>query len=264
MIVMKRTLISLALAATVASGSAMAWTANGSGGNFELGGSLNPFTPETPWEVKVGDAITGLDAEVQKGQKMVEIKLNNAIPILGIRTKVKKAFAGKSGYSPQIDFGDAIDMGDLISGDLKLTLAVKGLDGAKIGTMTAPFFAAGFMSWKNTNSGNGGSAGMYASSPGDGFFGGLRTIDDQSNPADNVRAAIKLMPDIADKLDPQGFTLEKEMDKVSFNVSKLLYSGFYASGIEAGKAVRIALESPASADVPVQWKASLPVTVVYM
>ena len=61
---MKKTLIALAVAASAAvSGSAMAWTANGTGGSVDMGGTLIPEGKVTPWEVKVGDAVKGLDAE---------------------------------------------------------------------------------------------------------------------------------------------------------------------------------------------------------
>ncbi|EGJ4498914.1 hypothetical protein INB87_004741, partial [Escherichia coli] len=69
---MKKTLIALAVAASAAvSGSAMAWTANGTGNSVELGGTLTPVEKVSPWEVKTGDAVTGLDAPIQKGQKIV-------------------------------------------------------------------------------------------------------------------------------------------------------------------------------------------------
>ncbi|EJN2318881.1 hypothetical protein NPL52_004738, partial [Escherichia coli] len=78
---MKKTLIALAVAASAAvSGSAMAWTANGTGGSVDLGGTLTPVEKVTPWEVKVGDAVTGLDAQIQKGQKVVDVAVNKAIP----------------------------------------------------------------------------------------------------------------------------------------------------------------------------------------
>ena len=67
---MKKTLIALAVAASaVVSGSAMAagWEQNGTGGSVDLGGTLTPVEKATPWEVKVGDAVTGLDGQIQKG-----------------------------------------------------------------------------------------------------------------------------------------------------------------------------------------------------
>lgn len=52
---MKKTLIVLAVTASVmTSGSAMAWTLNGSGGSVELGGTLTPAEKVTLWEVKTG------------------------------------------------------------------------------------------------------------------------------------------------------------------------------------------------------------------
>ncbi|WP_155237820.1 fimbrial protein [Erwinia amylovora] len=258
---MKKTLITLALVATAASGSAMAWTASGTGGNVELGGSLNPFDGETPWEVKVGDAMTALDAQVQKGQTKVDIKVNNPIPVLGIRTKEKNAFAGNSGYCPQINFGDAFEIEDFIKGEFTLTLPVKGMDDAKIGTMTAPFAVAGIMSFKS--SGTGGATGMYAADVGDGFFGGLPLASYNLDPIGKIKIALGLMPDIANNFDKQGYELSG-MDKVSFKYPSTFYSGFYASGIETGQTINISLDSPASADVPVRWKASMPVTVTYI
>ena len=102
---MKKTLIAMTVAASaVVSGSAMAgsWQASGSGGTFEMSGTL---TPEfvTPWEVYVGDAVTGLDTTVKFGDTSVDITTSKAIPILGIRTQTTTAFAGGVGLSPVID-----------------------------------------------------------------------------------------------------------------------------------------------------------------
>ncbi len=72
---MKKTLIALAVAASaVVSGSAMAaWTANGGGGQVEIGGSLTPVTKATPWETAVGAAVTNLNGQVQKNDTKLEI-----------------------------------------------------------------------------------------------------------------------------------------------------------------------------------------------
>lgn len=74
---MKKTLIALTVAVSaVASGSAMAsdWVPDGSGDPVELGGgTLAPAAKVIPWEVEVGDAVTGLDAPIQKGQQNVSI-----------------------------------------------------------------------------------------------------------------------------------------------------------------------------------------------
>ncbi|EOK2317588.1 hypothetical protein ACXAQL_004570 [Escherichia coli] len=70
---MKKTFIALVVAASAAvSVSAMAagWEQNGSGGSVDMSGTLTPVEKVTPWEVKVGDAVTGLDAQIQKDQSV--------------------------------------------------------------------------------------------------------------------------------------------------------------------------------------------------
>ncbi|EKO1151720.1 hypothetical protein PX578_004419, partial [Escherichia coli] len=103
---MKKTLIALVVASSAVSGSAMAagWEENGSGSSVELGGTLTPTTMETPWEVKTGNAVTDLNAQIQKGQRVVNISTNESIPVLGIRTKQNTAFNGQQGITPQIDY----------------------------------------------------------------------------------------------------------------------------------------------------------------
>ncbi|ELO5003679.1 hypothetical protein QUQ70_004860, partial [Escherichia coli] len=140
---MKKTLIALAVAASaVVSGSAMAWTANGTGGNVDLGGTLTPVEKVTPWEVKVGAAVTNLDAAITKGQSEVNITTTSAVPVLGIRTQeASKVFTGKPGISPQIDFHKAIDPTKFSGSVTDLTLSVMDAQGAKIGSLKAPFLA---------------------------------------------------------------------------------------------------------------------------
>lgn len=92
---MRRSLVALAVAAaSVISGSAMAWTANGTGGSVDLSGTLIPQGLVTPWEVKTGTAVTGLDADIEKGQRIVDVAVDNAIPVLGIRTVSQAPFQG--------------------------------------------------------------------------------------------------------------------------------------------------------------------------
>ena len=73
---MKKTLIALAVAASAAvSGTSMAavgeWTPGGEGGSFEMRGTLVVAGADAnPWEVKVGDAVTGLDAQIQEGAEI--------------------------------------------------------------------------------------------------------------------------------------------------------------------------------------------------
>ncbi|EBX6890463.1 fimbrial protein, partial [Salmonella enterica] len=68
---MKKTVIAVALASTVFSGAAMAWEASGSGGNIEIGGSIQVTPYSTPWEVMAGAPATSLDANITKGVSVV-------------------------------------------------------------------------------------------------------------------------------------------------------------------------------------------------
>ncbi|EPD0991295.1 hypothetical protein ACR57A_004849 [Escherichia coli] len=143
---MKKTFIALVVAASAAvSVSAMAagWEQNGSGGSVDMSGTLTPVEKVTPWEVKVGDAVTGLDAQIQKDQSVVSIQPKQSILALGIRTTINKAFTSQSGIAPQIDFNNAIDLNGFENGVTTLTLDVKDETGSnKIGTLTAPFNTA--------------------------------------------------------------------------------------------------------------------------
>ena len=171
---MKKTLIALAVAASaVVSGSAMAagWEQNGTGGSVDLGGTLTPVTKATPWEVKVGDAVTGLDGQVQKGQKEISISVKNAIPVLGIRNADENGFKGQEGIKPQIDYKGAVDIDGFKNGTTTVYMAVRNEAGENIGSLEAPFYAAAALTYKNSN--GMGSKLIAASDSTGSFFGGL-------------------------------------------------------------------------------------------
>ncbi|WP_157945667.1 hypothetical protein [Escherichia sp. MOD1-EC5949] len=258
---MKKTLIALAVAASAAvSGSAMAWTANGTGSSVDLGGTLTPEDVVTPWEVKVGAAVNGLDAKIRKGDKTVDIPVKNAIPVLGIRTQTTQAFQGQTGISPQISYGNAVNVDAFENGRAPLTLEVKGADDSKIGTLTTSMGASSLVSVKNVNGGWNGYNFNYSSAEGDGFFGGL--------PKEKARVAsediaIKVMPEIAEKYTNQGVEEREIGSNTPFTNTNATYSGYYGAGIEQGKTIKITLDQAASGDAPILWNASLPVTVSY-
>ncbi|HAX9914224.1 TPA: hypothetical protein JS222_004677 [Escherichia coli] len=258
---MKKTLIALAVAASAAvSGSAMAWTANGTGGSVDLGGTLTPVEKITPWEVKVGAAVNGLDGTIQKGQKEVRIETKTAIPVLGIRTQTTQAFQGQTGISPQISYGNAVNVAEFSKGIAPLTLEVKDANDAKIGTATTSILAAALMSYKNGNSVDAKS--LYASVSGKGFFGGIGK-NAEAVAAYPVAATSGFFAEASQNYTEQGAPGGlASPGETSFAVNGATYSGFYASGIEQGKTIKITLDTPASADAIV-WKASLPVTVSY-
>lgn len=257
---MKKTLIALAVAASAAvSGSAMAWTESGNGGSVNLGGTLTPADVITPWEVKVGAAVNNLDSTIQKGQKEVEIATKAAIPVLGIRTIESKAFPGKTGISPQISYGNAVDVAKFSKGIAPLTLEVKDANDAKIGTATTSILAAALSSYKTEITLNAKS--LYASVSGKGFFGGI---------GKNAGAVVDypitetsgFFAEASQNYTAQGATNLASPGETSFAIDDATYSAFYASGIKQGETIKITLDTPASADAIV-WKASLPVTVSY-
>ncbi|EPB1991521.1 hypothetical protein ACRBZB_005019 [Escherichia coli] len=256
---MKKTLIALAVAASaVVSGSAMAWTANGTGGSIELGGTLTPVEKNTPWEVKTGDAVINLDAQVQKGQKVVEVVVNKAIPVLGIRTASTTPFQGKVGISPQIDYGTAVDVNAFKNGRAPVTLEVKDDSNAKIGTLTTSLGASALVSIKGPWSGYNHS---YSNRAGQGFFGGLPK-DKAGVPNKNI--AFDVMPEVADHYTYQGVGSSEVDVTTNFANTRATYSGYYAAGIEQGKIIKITLDTAVAGDSQIQWNASLPVTVSYM
>lgn len=259
---MKKTLIALAVAASAAvSGSAMAWEANGSGGSVNIGGSLTPAENITPWEVKTGAAVTGLDADITKGQSVINIAVDQAIPVLGIRTHTTQAFQGQPGISPQIDYEGAVAIDGFANGVTTLTLEVKGANDAKIGSMSAPFSAAGARSYSLDDINAESSRNLYATQEGQAFFGGVG--NSPSAIASDAKALVTAIDaDIVAKYKSWELTdvTGALTDDFTGNV---FYSGFYGSGIEQGKIIKITLDQAASGDAPIQWKASLPVTVSY-
>ncbi|HHN9984317.1 TPA: hypothetical protein ACP7UU_004725 [Escherichia coli] len=256
---MKKTLIALAVAGSAAvSGSAMAWVSNGTGGNVDLGGTLTPVAKVTPWEVKTGDAVTNLNAGVKKGQKVAEVVVNKAIPVLGIRTASTTPFQGKAGISPQIDYGTAVNVDAFKNGRAPVTLEVKDSSNAKIGTLTTSLGASALVSVKGPWSGYNHN---YADTAGQGFFGGLPK-DKAETPDANI--ALNVMPEVADHYTYQDVKYSDVGVATKFDNTNATYSGYYAAGIEQGKNITITLDQAVAGDAQIQWKASLPVTVSYM
>ncbi|EBX1066042.1 hypothetical protein DQ010_18020 [Salmonella enterica subsp. enterica serovar Oranienburg] len=263
---MKKTLIALAVAASaVVSGSAMAWTANGTGDNVELGGTLTPVEKITPWEIQIGAAVTNLDAAIQKNQSVVDVAVNKAIPVLGIRTVEAKAFPAQAGVNPVINYNGAVNFNGMKNGVAKLTLSVQnGTTGTKIGTLSADILtgagvarsdAVGGDAFSAYSNGNNSFQGGIGSSSGEvvSSLGKLRTLLNSINPEFTANF-VQL-----DKTDVGTWRAPSFADGVA---KKGSYSAFYGSGIESGKKIQIKLDAPAAADAIV-WKASLPVTVSY-
>ncbi|HFL4488093.1 TPA: hypothetical protein ACG315_004889 [Escherichia coli] len=267
---MKKTLIALAVAASaVVSGSAMAssWSPSGAGGSVDMGGTLTPKTKETPWEVKVGDAVKGLDAKIEKGQTVVNIPVKQAIPLLGIRTQTKDLFHGQKGISPQISYGDALDLGSYKadkSGLAKLTLKVKASNGVdEIGVLTTKMFTGAENVKENLNPMIRGAfrQHLYAATAGKAFFGGLPKFEgavsvNTYNVANSAGAEY-----VANFLNIA--TALTELAQTDYS-APAKYNAIYYAGINPDTQISISLKNAATGDAPIQWKASLPVTVSYM
>ncbi|ELL8642813.1 hypothetical protein RX410_003785 [Escherichia coli] len=261
---MKKTLIALAVAASAAvSGSAMAadWVQNGTGGSVDMGGTLTPADVITPWEVKTGDAVTNLDGHIKKGQRTVNITVNKAIPVLGIRTQTNQPFTGREGISPQVNFNSAIDPSQFQEGKTTLTLDVKDNSSKKIGSLTTKVTAGALFSWKNDDTGRGNYFSLASiNQPGEVFYGGLSTNYDGALDVDQVKnIAPVIFPGSMDNFTEQG---TESIGKYFSRIDDSKYSAFYASGIEQGSKINITLDQPAGTDA-IAWKASLPVTVSY-
>ncbi|MBB7763257.1 hypothetical protein HEL89_022070 [Escherichia coli] len=261
---MKKTLIALAVAASAAvSGSAMAaWVSHGTGSTVELGGTLTPVAKVTPWEVKTGDAVTALNGDVQKGQKVVDISVTRAIPVLGIRSIESKAFLGASGITPQIDYDGALNVDSFSNGRAPLTLEVRNGNNEKIGNLTTVMASGAEMSWVSRNGEGRGKFSLFAVNSGDAFFGGLGKSDSGIG-QNGWYIANAISPEfVTHYVDQDAEATSPQKDR--FDKTDTYYSGFYGSGIEAGQTIKITLDKGAAGDTSIQWKASLPVTVAYM
>ncbi|EBQ2955755.1 hypothetical protein FLI01_22870 [Salmonella enterica subsp. enterica serovar Bareilly] len=262
---MKKTLIALAVATSaVVSGSAMAWTANGTGGSVDLGGSLAPKDKVTPWEVMVGTAVADLDAQIQKGSANTEVTAKNPIVVLGIRTQANTAFKGQTGIAPQINYNGVVNVDAFNKGFAPVTLDIKDpTSGNKIGTMSASMFGGAEMSWKDTLGKGGEKGALYSSAAGKAFFGGLgKTKSSASN--DPWTVANALSTEIVANYDDQSVPLYSGIYmEDNFNKPSIAYSAYYGAGFVSGSVMKITLDTPAAGDAPIAWKASLPVTVSY-
>ncbi|EEC0579322.1 fimbrial protein [Salmonella enterica] len=255
---MKKTLIALAVAASaVVSGSAMAWTANGTGGNVELGGTLTPQEKLTPWEVEIGAKVDGLNAQIAKNSKQAEIPLSAKIPVLGIRTIQPVPFLANGGIAPQIDYDNAVDVGAFDHGRTTFAIDVKDAQQQKIGRLSGSFIAGSEFSWSD-GQGGGEKKNTYASQPGTMFWGGIGK--NAGAIGDGWAIASSISNEYVAHYDDQGQPLVAPGE--DFLTSGALISSFYGAGIDNQPLV-LTLDAPVQSDAQIAWTASLPVTVSY-
>lgn len=102
---------------------------------------------------------------------------------------------------------------------------------------------------------------MSASTTGQVFFGGLPVTKEATG--DVMSRVDAIDSEFSEHFTDQGMDLTGIGYGNSFSNTKHKYSSYYGSGIEAGAKIQITLNQAASGDAPIQWKASLPVTVSY-
>ncbi|EAO9942317.1 fimbrial protein [Salmonella enterica subsp. enterica serovar Havana] len=259
---MKKTLIALALAATAVSGSVMAWTPNGLGGTMEFGGTLTPKDVVNPWEVQVGPNIDALNGSLKPNEKVVNIILSKAVPLLGIRVAdAGKRFTGAPGIAPQIDYKNAVDLDGFAAGDTTLTLkVVKASDAAvELGTLTAKLSAAGIVTNENSST----KAVIIAPVAGNAFFGGLPKTAAAAVTSEHASWIMlgELSASYISQYTGGGHVTDTGPTFTKFADPLVTYSSAYGAGLKTGSTVTINLTSPATADMA--WKASFPITVSY-
>ncbi|EGC4270894.1 hypothetical protein JNC30_004677 [Salmonella enterica] len=265
---MKKTVIAAALASTVFSGAAMAWSPGALDSSVEIGGNIQVTPFITPWEVEVGASVSDLHANITKGVKVVDIPVTKAIPILGIRTATKDAFMGQvagSNISPQIDFHGAVKLNGFVKNTTTLDLPVVDADNptTRIGKMETEFTSAAQVSWKRISDSYSEQNPVWANVAGEGFFGGAPTITDITPSSGGETLAIinSISPSYAENyLHQDG--IHKGASTAGFSNTGASYSGVYGSGILAGSNIKVTLDTP-MADEAIKWKASMPVTVTY-
>ncbi|EAY0104914.1 hypothetical protein BW450_23225 [Salmonella enterica] len=264
---MKKKLIAIALGAATVSSSAMAWEANGLGGEVNFSGvvTINSISTKNPWEVFVGGKASGLDANVATGATVVKIPLSSSIPVLGIRTKDKSAFPGAAGITPQINYGGKVNLSSFNNGLTTLTIDVNDSSNSKIGTMTAPFYAAAEVSTRNSGDSTWMRGLVLPKKTGDAFFGGLATNDS------GIPTHAGVAESTLDSIDPafsanwvdQGLGITDNRWTNTFSRSNETFNAFYGSGIQPGEMIVLNLDSAFNSSTVVQWKAQLPIVVSY-
>lgn len=260
---MKKTLIALAVAASaVVSGSAFAWNQDGVDKNITLGGTLEQKAELFVWESQVGADINNLDGKIVKGATSASIDVDNPLLVLSIRPVERKAFAGRQGIKPRIDYGGHVDFSNAVAGKGVLKLDITGKDGNVIGKATAPFTAAGWVSVVSNS--RQGIESLSAPSVNSGFFGGLPASWERTAKQGAKSVIESLAPDAFSHFDPQGMNYNDTMlSHFSFDDSGSMFSAVYAGGILKGESINIELNKPATGGDAIVWKGVLPVVLSF-
>ncbi|HFW1339127.1 TPA: hypothetical protein ACIAY5_000910 [Salmonella enterica subsp. enterica serovar Virchow] len=261
---------SLMLVGMLLSTQAQAWVQGGTGGEVDLGGTIDPAEPGSPWEVSTGKNISSLEFTVNQNASVASVVLQQNYPVLGIRTRLGKdtTFKGNAagGISPQITYTGLVTVERYNRGRLPFSLPVTSPDGArKIGVLEFQLLAAAevsrFAPAPELN--NGLRFSVFASQPGEAFFGGIaRNSGEVMNSVVAVIGA--RFPEYIEKYNPQGMIASSRSNAVTFTNPDRTYSGFYGAGLMNGDKVIMRLNEGYQPNAAEQWKAQLGITIKYL
>lgn len=261
--------VALMLGGMLLGTQALAWTQGGTGGDVDLGGTIDPTGPVNPWEVQLGSGVTGINMVLPEGGKVVRYRMKSNIPVLGIRTTtgIDGSFGGETagGISPQVSYGGLVTGGRFDKGRVPVELTVTGgPDGKAFGWLRLNLLAGAEVSQVNQDTRDGRRYSVYASQSGEAFFGGIARTPDEAT--DNALQTIgDAFGPYVSRYNPQGVTgIAGLKQAVEFRNSKMQYSGFYGAGLVTGDEVIMRLDEGYQLNAQENWQAKLAVTIKYL
>ncbi|EGC4270890.1 hypothetical protein JNC30_004673 [Salmonella enterica] len=261
---MSKGLWSLMLGGILLSAQTLAWTQGDTGGEVDLGGTIEPTGPVNPWEVQLGTGVTGIDMVLPEGGVVTSHILRSNIPVLGIRTTtgIDGSFGGESagGLAPQVHYGGLVSGRPFDKGRVPVELDVKGQDNKVFGWLRLNLLVGAEVSQLQGEDGSRYS--VYAGQSGQAFFGGIARKPDEA--MDNALQTIgDAFPFYVSRYNLQGIKEKGVKQPVEFRNSKMQYSGFYGAGLVFGDEVIMRLDEGYQLNTAKNWKAKLSVEITY-
>lgn len=259
----------LMLGCMLLSTQTLAWTEGGTGGDVDLGGTIDPTGPVNPWEVQLGSGVTGINMVLPEGGKLVSYRLKSNIPVLGIRatTGIDGSFGGETvgGIAPQISYSGFVAGGRFDKGRVPVELTVTRVqDGKAFGWLRLNLLAGAEVSQVERDTRVGRRYSVYASQAGEAFFGGIARTPDEA--MDNALQTIgDAFGPYVSRYNPQGMPGAAGLKQaVEFRNSKMQYSGFYGAGMISGDEIVMRVDEGYQQSTVEYWKARLVVTIKYL
>ncbi|ENF8269128.1 hypothetical protein ABRC84_003719 [Salmonella enterica] len=248
-------------------GEGQAWVPGGTGGNVDMGGTITPSGPKNPWEVQVGDAVTGLDMVLPESGTVMHHRLKQTLPVLGIRTTtgLAETFGGETagGIAPQITFSGTLP-GPRERGRLPLELDVTRASDSShfLGVLRLSLLTGAEVSQKNPATNDGRRYSVWAGQAGEAFYGGIARTPEEA--VDDALTQVgDVFPVYRARYNDQGLPPSAgAKQSVEFRNAGIRYSGFYGAGLVQGDIITLRSDSglPSTAEA---WRAGLKVAVEY-